>query len=150
MLTPLLFVEPHSTFIVCLTVFTVILMVTSACGLVTSQEKSLVKWEKSVKMVPVPIPKIKIYLTCTYYITYYLWAIRPTNIPPKKPRAKHNNTKVQQQQLQQELSLWVGFEELLLLWILCNWCWLDPFFRTGFNSGLWLWLLIFMLCWLLL
>ena len=48
MLTPLLFVEPHSTFIVCLTVFTVSLMVTSACGLVTSQEKSLVKWEKSV------------------------------------------------------------------------------------------------------
>ena len=75
MLTPLLFVEPHSTFIVCLTVFTVILMVTSADGLVTSQEESLVKWEKSVKMVPVPIPKIKNIFGTTFLlsqITYYL------------------------------------------------------------------------------
>ena len=74
MLTPLLFVEPHSTFIVCLTVFTVSLMVTSADGLVTSQHQSVVKWKKSVKMVPVPIPKIKNILVMHdfFYITYLL------------------------------------------------------------------------------
>ena len=65
MLTPLLLVEPHSTFIVCITVLSVSLLVTSDDGLVTSQHEPVVRRKKSVKMVPVPIPKSKIiYLTC--------------------------------------------------------------------------------------
>ena len=61
MLTPLLLVEPHSTFIVCITVLSVSLLVTSDDGLVTSQHEPVVRRKKSVKMVPVPIPKSKKY-----------------------------------------------------------------------------------------
>ena len=69
MLTPLLFVEPHSTLIVCITVLSVSLLVTSDDGLVTSQHEPVVRRKESVKMVPVPIPKSKkYYLTCTLHI----------------------------------------------------------------------------------
>ena len=96
MLTPLLFVEPHSTFIVCLTVFTVSLMVTSADGLVTSQDESVVKWKKSVKMVPVPIPKIKNILVMHdfFYITYLL----PMSYQTNKYSTKEAKSYTQQHQ----------------------------------------------------
>ena len=52
MLTPLLLVEPHGTFMVCITQFPV-----TEASLVTPQYEPVLRGKQSVQMVTIPVPE---------------------------------------------------------------------------------------------